>query len=39
MLVVGYGTYNSIPLKINSYETYKRSHSPPRAVIITVILK
>jgi hypothetical protein len=39
MLVVGCGTYNSTPLKINSYEAYKRSYSPLRAVIITVILK
>jgi hypothetical protein len=42
MLMAGRGTYNSTPLKINSYETYKRNHSPPRAVIIiiiTVILK
>jgi hypothetical protein len=38
MLVVGCGTYNSTPLKINSYEAYKRSHSPPRAVIIIIVI-
>jgi len=29
---------NSNPLKINSYENYKRNHSPPRVVILIIIV-